>query len=680
MMNPLHYPGAENIINALGWTLIHSLWQIALIGLLLKAGLLLCRKKSAENRFTLTSFSLMAIALISVVTFVKNIKSGASEPFTEPLAVVYDEVLQDQSGMIRAQTTMENETLVHSFLQQIPGFIEANLTLIVMLWLAGMLMFSFRFAGSYLYIWRLKKSGTHQASGKLYSTMLRIRTALKIRKEIRLAESVLVKIPLVIGHLKPVVLMPVGLASALPYDQVEAIIAHELAHIRRSDYLHNILKSVIQVIYFYHPVIWWISGEMEKERENCCDDITIRVLGDEKSLQNALISLQEFEQKSVYVAAAFLSKKYKLLNRIKRMKTTNQIKQGSKGSLAGFIILLGGIIMLTTGSAFSPRFNDLPGEYKTQNFGILSDNFINNMGEVSGEKTDSPETTVPMKVTAMPDTVKSSQSNEDKAKVTLEFDGNYNLISVKKDGKPLEGEEKSEYEAMAEKLKKLNEEQAERENQRLALEKAEKELQAAQEQIEKARMEYEKAMEAYNDHVVIAGDDMTKVMVWTEEDSDNLKKAVKEIKVITDAGVGKTPGVYSYSYSDHDFVELPEDCLHEKEVTVAISADKLDHLDDLDHKIKMIEIEKELGEHADSKKIIIKHSGSDDLLETLKEELFNDGIIKSSDERMSFTLTQDEVEVNGQKLSDDLHKKYLKIYSKETGNKLNGDFKIVIKN
>jgi len=680
MMNPLHYFAGETAITALGWTLIHSLWQIALIGILLKAGLKALKNKPAEIRSVLSSVSLISIAVVSIVTFIKIYNAAPSLSHADLTEVNLTPVLSDPEFTLAKNDLISEPSAILILTGKVSAFINSNLTVIVALWLAGMLFFSVRFAGSYLYINRLRHYNTSPVTGKLTETLTRLQTQLSIRKKIRLVESLLVKIPMVIGHLKPVVIIPAGLAAALPYDQVEAIIAHELAHIRRNDYFLNFIKSVIQVIYFYHPVIWWISAEMEKERENCCDDITIRVLGDEKSLQNALISLQEFEQKSVYVAAAFLSKKYKLLNRIKRMKTTNQIKQGFKGSLAGYIILLGGIIMLTTGSAFSPELDDLPGEYKTQNTGIISDNLIDSRGKVSGEKTGYPETTVPVKVTVEPDTVKSSQSNEDKAKVTLEFDGNYNLISVKKDGKPLEGDEKKEFEAMAEKMKKMNEEQAERENQRLALEKAEKELQTAQEQIEKARMEYEKAMEAYNDHVIIAGDDMTKVMVWTEEDSDNLKKAMKEIKVITDVGVGETPKAYSYSFSDHDFVELPEDCLHEIAVEADVTTDKLADLKELEREMKLIKIEKELDGQGDSKKIVIKHSGSDDLLETLKTELVNDGILRDNDERMNFSLTQDEVEVNGQKLSDELHKKYLKIYSKETGNKLNGDFKIVIKN
>jgi beta-lactamase regulating signal transducer with metallopeptidase domain len=109
---------------------------------------------------------------------------------------------------------------------------------------------------------------------------------------------------MVIGHLKPIILLPVGMLTALPYDQVEAIITHELAHIKRNDYLINLIKSFFEVIFFYHPVAWWISSMMDDERENCCDDLTIKICGESSSLQNALLNLQELNQKPTYIAAA----------------------------------------------------------------------------------------------------------------------------------------------------------------------------------------------------------------------------------------------------------------------------------------------------------------------------------------------------------------------------------------
>lgn len=685
MMNPLQDFAGVSAINALGWTLIHSLWQITLLGLLLKISLVAFRKKSAEFRYLLTTFSLFAIAAVSLITFVK-IYSKA-EPFSQT-------GLSDMHFVTGGQNQLSPADLIISetsggnglpaIFDLLSRFINTNLGLIVLLWLAGTVIFSLRFAGSYLYANRLKHKNTLPVSSDLMEIVVRLVLKLNIKKKIRIVESLLVKIPMVIGHLKPVIIMPAGLAASLPYDQIEAIIAHELAHIRRNDFFINMIKSILEVIYFYHPVIWWISSSIEKERENCCDDITIDICGNEKPLQSALLSLQQFEQKSIFIAAALLNKKYKLLNRIRRMKTTNHFRNGFRGSLAGFIVLLGGIIVLTTSSAFSPKINDLPKDYSTQNLGLLTDNILdgesmttNNTAEIYGVNPVLELTNYPV----IPDTVKSSTelTPEEKAKVTLELDGNYNLISVKKDGKLLEGDEKKDYEAMAEKLKKLNDQEKEKEGQRLALEKAEKKLQEAQEQIEKANAEYEKAIEAYNKNLYEAGENNhTKVMVWSEADSED-PQVVKEVKIVKHPDFPDAPETYSFSWSDDEFTEAYSESLKDVDRVIAISGDNIKKLDDLDKEMKMIEIHKEIDGPHGSNKVIIKHSGSDDLLPTLREALVNDGILKSNDDKLSFSLTQDEVEVNGKKLSDELHKKYLKIYRQSTGNKLNGEFKIVIK-
>jgi beta-lactamase regulating signal transducer with metallopeptidase domain len=685
MMNPLPDLAGENIISALGWTLIHSLWQISLLGLLLKISLIAFRKRSAEFRYLLTTVSLFAITIVSVITFTKIYSTGvpSSQTVLSEFSVILSEQNQLNSGSFNASGTIRGSEIMAIF-ETLSRFINANLRLIVVLWLAGTVFFSLRFAGSYLYANRLKYKNTLPVSRVLMETIALFVQKLNIKRKIKIVESLVVKIPMVIGHFKPFIIMPAGLATALPYDQVEAIIAHELAHIKRNDYFINILKSILEVIYFYHPVIWWISSLIEKERENCCDDITIEICGNEKPLQSALLSLEQFEQKSIFIAAALLNKNYKLLNRIRRMKTTNQFKHGFRGSLAGFIILLGGIIILTTSSAFSPKGSDLPKEYLTQEVGILTDNILSGgskaMNNLSQNEVTNPVHEIIVNPLS-PDTVKGSTalSPEEKAKVTLELDGNYNLISVKKDGKLLDGDEKKEYEAMAEKLKKLSEQEKEKEDQHLAMEKAEKELQIAQEKIEKAREEYEKAMEAYNKNLYETVESKhSNVMVWSEMDSED-PQVVKEVKIVRHPDFPDTPETYSFNLSEDAFAEAYSESLKDVDRVITISGDNLKKLDDLDKEMKMIEIHKEMDGPHGSNKVIIRHSGSDNLLPTLRKELVNDGVLKSDDEKLTFSLTQDEVEVNGKKLSGELHKKYLKIYRQSTGNKLNGEFKIVIK-
>ena len=98
--------------------------------------------------------------------------------------------------------------------------------------------------------------------------------------------------PVVIGYLRPVILVPVGMLAGMPAAQVEAILLHELAHVRRRDYLANLLQTVGEGFLFYHPAIWWISSVIRSERENCCDDLVVEASGDAREYAAALAALE----------------------------------------------------------------------------------------------------------------------------------------------------------------------------------------------------------------------------------------------------------------------------------------------------------------------------------------------------------------------------------------------------
>ncbi len=667
----------ESAVSALGWTLIHSVWQIALIGIILKISLVIFRNKTAEFRYLLSVISLSAIILLSVFTFIKiyfTDQSTATESLLLQDGLNLSDNIQFQiisnpgkQSEITDPSWLKPETLFH--------FINTNIQFIVLAWFLGIGFFSLKFAGNFWYISRLKKQQTLPVSGKLIQLVLVIGNKLNLKKKIRVLESALIKVPMVIGYLKPVILLPVGLATSLPIDQIEAILAHEMAHIRRNDYLINLLKSLTEVVFFYHPAIWWISSMLETEREHCCDDTAIRICGNEKSLQTALLNLQEYEQNTIALAPALFNNNYKLLNRIMRMKTTNQFKHGIKGSLAGFVIIISGLIILATSTAFSPNLRDLPGDYAFENPGFIASNpqpanYLNAKVSIEQFQLGTEEQTSLTLTVSRPDTTVSKAQSGDE-KVTIELDGNYNLISVMKDGKSLEGDEKKEYEAMAAKMKKLNEQEKQQEDQKAALEKAEKELQAAQEQIEKAQQEYEKAMAAYHGSYYFSDNSATSnVFVWTEGGSGN-PKTVREIKIEKFPEHPDIPEIYALKLSEKELSEAFEEGMIEMEYEI--------QMDQLENEMKIIEIEKEINDQKGENKVIVKTSGTDDLIPTLRSELAKDGILKAKDANMSFSLSQDQLEVNGKKLSEDLHKKYLKIYKQSTGKKLEGKFKIEIK-
>jgi beta-lactamase regulating signal transducer with metallopeptidase domain len=116
---------------------------------------------------------------------------------------------------------------------------------------------------------------------------------LLLTKPVTLLESCFAEVPVVIGHLRPVILMPVGLLAGLPAGQIEAILLHELAHIRRADYLVNLMQTLVEGLLFYHPAAWWISSSIRTERENCCDDLVVLTNQDAHEYATALAALAE---------------------------------------------------------------------------------------------------------------------------------------------------------------------------------------------------------------------------------------------------------------------------------------------------------------------------------------------------------------------------------------------------
>ena len=172
-----------------------------------------------------------------------------------------------------------------------------------------------------------------------------------MRKPVELLESSMVKVPMVIGYFKPVILMPVGAVNGLSESEVEAILAHELGHIFRNDFLMNIVLSIIEVLFYYHPAVWWISANIRLERENCSDDIAIQLCGNSLAYAKALVTLQEMNQQPVpSFAMTFSGRKNQLLNRIKRILDQPQNRSNIMEKLTATCLLLAAIFILSVGA------------------------------------------------------------------------------------------------------------------------------------------------------------------------------------------------------------------------------------------------------------------------------------------------------------------------------------------
>jgi bla regulator protein blaR1 len=322
LINWLKSPVAE----ALGWTLIHALWQgfavVCTVALLLH----LTRRSRAALRYQIGMSGLLGQVMLSALTF---------GWYYEPAQAVSQLALPVSRSLY--VMTVQTQT---SWLTATQSFLNAHLPEVVWAWLVGVGLFGVRLVGGWLYVQRLRQTATLPVPAALANVADRIARQLDVSA--RLQFSARVVGPMVVGIVKPVVLWPVGLLAHLSATDVEAILAHELAHIRRHDYLLNVLQSIVEVLYFFHPALWWLSARVREEREHCCDDVAVAVVGDARVLARALARVEEWQRQAEEVPAlamAFASKRQLLLHRVRRMLGVPTRPLVSNNSLAGLTLL-----------------------------------------------------------------------------------------------------------------------------------------------------------------------------------------------------------------------------------------------------------------------------------------------------------------------------------------------------
>lgn len=323
LTNWLTSPLAE----ALGWTLIHALWQGFAVVLTIALLLHLARQSKATLRYWLGMSGLLMQVLLSVGTFVWYYKPGTA-PVSAP-------VFHLPLPLPLVPTPAATE----SWLPTGQVFLNAHLAEIVWMWLLGVAIFGLRLIGGWVYIQRLRHTATLPVPPVLLETTARI--ARKLNVSVNLQITARATGPLVLGVLKPVILWPVGLLAGLSMAEVEAVLAHELAHVRRHDYLLNVAQSVVEVLYFFHPALWWLSARVREEREHGCDDLALAVIGDARTLARALTRVEEWQhsqEATPNLAMAFAGKRQLLLQRVRRMLGIPTRPLVSNGSLAGLTL------------------------------------------------------------------------------------------------------------------------------------------------------------------------------------------------------------------------------------------------------------------------------------------------------------------------------------------------------
>ncbi len=323
-METLHSLLGHPMVSRLGWSLAHFVWEGAILGGMLAIVLIFLRKRSASVRYiACLSAMLLMVAVLpltwclltpgmergDVLTASMNAASAenvATAPLTSgsltdtPPDLVPTEISLEPIPLVSSPREAPEAGLGARFVHHMNAWIPW----IVLLWLAGVNILSVRLAMGWLLIQRLRRRYVQPVAEHLDAALQRLARRLAVSRPVRLVQSTIAEVPSAIGWLRPMILLPASTLTGLTIEQIEAVIAHELAHIRRYDYLVNLVQSVVETLLFYHPAVWWVSRRMRIEREHCCDDLAVAACGNAVTYARALSSMESLRAAPRLAAAA----------------------------------------------------------------------------------------------------------------------------------------------------------------------------------------------------------------------------------------------------------------------------------------------------------------------------------------------------------------------------------------
>ncbi len=320
-------------IERLGWMLVHTLWQFAVIALAALLLLSLMKKTSAALRHGVLMGHLALLIMIPPVTWLvlgqgavlsEDARSSESDSqgmvlerpdrsprptelasgSHEPAAVVSLSTPSKSSEFLEASTPLSNtktvsetnvatEPSITALWNHSAELVRPWLGKLVVIWAVGLLLFSLRPMLGWWALRRLKTRGLSAVPESIAAMGQSLAKRMGITRRIQVLQSLFAKTPLLVGYVQPVILLPISVVAGIPASQLEAILIHELAHVRRHDFLVNLLQTLVETVFFYHPAVWFLSSRIRIERENCCDDLVVGIVQDRAEYGRALLAVEE---------------------------------------------------------------------------------------------------------------------------------------------------------------------------------------------------------------------------------------------------------------------------------------------------------------------------------------------------------------------------------------------------
>lgn len=364
----------SKLIVDIGWTLVHSAWQIALVAFALAMVLRTMVSKSASVKYVVSVSSLLLAVILPVLTFIQISNNGGNGIFsidrtaninreTEAINTRLGEKTPVSDGAVVHVSESANEigfaglwNLGEYLRKQIPVF----LPFAVGLWFCGVAIFTLRLIGGFIQLQKFKTNGVQTPDLEWQGRYSALCGKLVIRPAVKLLQSDLITTPIAIGWLKPMIIVPASAFLQINPNELETIIAHELIHIRRYDPLVNILQNVIEVLFFYHPAMWLISAQIRRERELAADASVMEIFSDSHVVYaRALANLEEVRhmanRKQPRLAAA--ANGGNLMLRIERILQKNtEMKRANSAWTAGLALMLISALLTVVFSFSSSSF------------------------------------------------------------------------------------------------------------------------------------------------------------------------------------------------------------------------------------------------------------------------------------------------------------------------------------
>jgi len=318
----------DHFLGAFSWMLIHSLWQGMLLAMVCGLALMAARNSSPATRYNMVLYCFALFVACAGGTFFWYWDSG------DAAAAASVASANPGGGWIRVDSSIVSE---------VSAYLSRNAPVVVLIWFVIFAFRAVKIMRGVLELNVLRYSGNQPAPHHWQERISDLSSRIGLNRTVRLLESSMVKVPVVLGHFSPIILMPLGLLTGIPAGQLEAVLLHELAHIRRNDFLVNLLQSLIETVFFFNPGLLWISELLKQEREHCCDELAVARTGNRKEFVQALLSFKEYSLTAQQLGVGFPGQKNQLLDRASRVLG---LKRSSAPSGAYVFVAISGFLLI----------------------------------------------------------------------------------------------------------------------------------------------------------------------------------------------------------------------------------------------------------------------------------------------------------------------------------------------